>query len=553
MEHFKIENLSFAYPNMEQKVLSNINFTVNKGDYVLICGKSGSGKSTLLKHLKPPLTPFGKTTGIIHFNSKKIENLTLYEQSSQIGYVMQNPDNQIVTDKVWHELAFGLENLGVTQQVIRARVAEIASYFGIQDLFQKKVNELSGGQKQLLNLASIMAMQPSVLILDEPTSQLDPIAANDFLNTLKKINVELGTTIIISEHRLEDIFHVVDQVVVLEAGQTIVKGAPKEVAKHLCMTQNMMYHALPSPTQIAYEMGEQEELPLTVREGRNWLSVHCGTQELKYKKITIPIPEQSNKEYAIHIKEAWFRYEKNGKDILKGLSMHVEKEEFYAIVGGNGVGKSTLLQALCKINPIYRGKIMIDGRPLNKIKNQELFQSNISMLPQNPLSLFVKKTVREELIEVLVHHTDIHKVMQIATLCEIEDLFDKHPYDLSGGEAQRVGLAKVLLTNPKILLLDEPTKGIDNFFKIQLANILNKLKEKGVTIIMVSHDIEFCARYADRVSMFFDGDIISSGQTNQFFSSNSFYTSSANRMSRHIFENAVRNEDVITLCQENKI
>ncbi len=553
MEHFKIKDLSFTYPQCEKVVLNNINLSVNKGDYILICGKSGSGKTTLLKHLKTTLAPFGKKTGEVYFEGKILEEVDLYNQSSQIGYVMQNPDNQIVTDKVWHELAFGLENLGLEQSKIRARVAEIASYFGIQELFHRNIQELSGGQKQLLNLASIMAMQPSVLILDEPTSQLDPIAAVDFLNTIKKINLELGTTIIISEHRLEDIYHVSDMVVVLEGGAIIEHASPKEVAVNLCVKQNAMYYALPSPIQIAYAVGESKELPLTVREGRNWLSDKVQNNSLQFTKIEQNNSGSVNNTVVLQIKEAWFRYDKNAKDILKGLSMEVLEGELYAIVGGNGVGKSTLLQALCKINPIYRGSIKIQGKEIRKYKGNTLFQSNLAMLPQNPLSLFVKKTVKEELIEVIKNKNDLMQMQEIASLCEVDNLFNSHPYDLSGGEAQRVALAKVLLTNPKILLLDEPTKGIDSFFKIKFASILNKLKDQGVTIIMVTHDIEFCARHADRVSMFFDGDIITTARTNDFFASNSFYTSSANRMSRHVFENAIKNEEVIELCKRNQM
>ena len=232
MAHFEIKDLSFSYPVSKDKLaLDHINLNIEKGEYIAICGKSGSGKTTLLKHLKSTLAPHGNVSGEIFFEGKPLKDADLREQSSKIGYVMQNPDNQIVTDKVWHELAFGLESLGIDQKTIRLRVAEMASYFGIQRWFHKDVAELSGGQKQLLNLASIMAMQPTVLILDEPTSQLDPIAAADFLNTVRKINLELGTTVIITEHRLEDIFHAADRVVVMENGRIIGYGAHEELLK----------------------------------------------------------------------------------------------------------------------------------------------------------------------------------------------------------------------------------------------------------------------------------------------------------------------------------
>ena len=249
------------------------------------------------------------------------------------------------------------------------------------------------------------------------------------------------------------------------------------------------------------------------------------------------------------MKELWFRYEKDSPDVLRGVSAEVPVDSLYAIVGGNGAGKSTTLKAVCGICRPYRGKVKIFGKPVEKYKSSELFGGCLAMLPQDPKSLFVKKTVREDLAEMT---KDTAKIAQVAAICEIEALLDSHPYDLSGGEQQRSALAKVLLTEPKLLLLDEPTKGIDSFFKEKLADILCKLKEDGITIVMVSHDVEFCAKYADRVSMFFDGQILTTDIPRRFFGANSFYTTAANRMSRHVFRNAVTAEDVIALCRQNK-
>lgn len=590
MAQFEIKNLNFYYPGVkENPALSGISLDIAQGEYVTVCGKSGSGKTTLLKHLKSVLAPHGKLTGEILFEGRPLSEVGLREQSSRIGYVMQNPDNQIVTDKVWHELAFGLESLGTDQRTIRLRVAEMASYFGIQGWFHRNVNELSGGQKQLLNLASIMAMQPSVLILDEPTSQLDPIAASDFLNTVKKINRELRTTIIITEHRLEDIYYCSDRVVVLEEGRVIAADEPRRVGDYLQSGKNEMFAAMPTPVQIYYgvmggrktsgerqeeecglygeaqketmcgssgEVREPERCPLTVREGAEWLDHLFAGEKPAYTEVEAerePAPDPDNIENpAILVKEAWFRYEKDGPDILKGLTLQVPRGVLYAIVGGNGTGKSTTLKAVCNICRPYRGKILIEGKRVEKYRSAQLFQGLLAMLPQDPQSLFAKKTVREELEEMLPGKTEeqAREMQEMAKLCDITHLLEKHPYDLSGGEQQRAALAKVLLTHPKILLLDEPTKGIDSFFKQKFAEILARLKSRGVTVLMVSHDVEFCARYADLVSMFFDGGIVTTNTPNRFFSHNSFYTTAANRMSRHVFSNAITNEDVIGLCKK---
>ena len=549
MAHFEIKNLSFSYAAAKGKdSLHNVNLTIQKGEYVVLCGKSGSGKTTLLRHLKSVLTPHGKHSGEILFNGVPMEKVSQRDQSSKIGYVMQNPDDQIVTDKVWHELAFGLESLGCDQKTMRARVAEMACYFGIQDWFHRDVANLSGGQKQLLNLASIMAMQPEVLILDEPTSQLDPIAASDFLNTVRKINIELGTTVIITEHRMEDIFPYADRAIVMDGGSVIADDTPRNIGKLLYDQKNDMFAAMPTPVRVFYGSHGEGDCPLTVREGRNWLS-RSFVEEPKIKTVVVPKLDEEIEHPALSMKELWFRYERNTPDILRGVSAEVPKGSLYAIVGGNGAGKSTTLKAICGICRPYRGKVKVFGKPVEKYKSSELFGGTLAMLPQDPKSLFVKKCVREDLEEMT---KDKALIAQIASTCQIETLLESHPYDLSGGEQQRAALAKVLLTQPKLLLLDEPTKGIDSFFKETFAEILKELKARGITIVMVSHDVEFCAKYADLVSMFFDGQILTTDHPRRFFGNNSFYTTAANRMSRHVFSMAVTAEDVVSLYRQNK-
>lgn len=545
MAHFQIQNLTFSYPNRETPTLLDINLSIAQGEYVVLCGQSGSGKTSLLRHLKSVLTPHGQRSGHILFHGIPLEKVSLHEQALKIGYVMQNPQEQIVTDKVWHELSFGLESTGCDPVTMRSRVAEMACYFGIQDWFHKDVATLSGGQKQLLNLASIMAMRPEVLILDEPTSQLDPLAASDFLNTVRKINIELGTTVIITEHRLEDIFPAADRVIVMEKGRIAACGTPREIGQQLWQTQHPMFTALPTPMRVFYETNAQGSCPLTVREGRSWL-----TKVFPHAPAITALPDSpaTPRSAALTLKEVWFRYEKNSPDILQGLNAQIPEASIYAIVGGNGAGKSTALKAICGICRPYRGKIALFGKSIEHYKGK-LFQSCLAMLPQDPKSLFVKDTLREDLEEMC---TDAATIAEITNTCEITHLLSQHPYDLSGGEQQRAALAKVLLTKPKLLLLDEPTKGMDTFFKEKFASILCKLKNQGITILMVSHDVEFCAKHADLVSMFFDGQFLTTDTTRRFFSANSFYTTAANRMSRCVFQNAVTAEDTVQLYRQNE-
>lgn len=531
VEKIKIKNLIFSYPNSEKTALNDINLTINQGEFVTICGKSGCGKSTLLRHLKPILTPHGKTSGEIYFDGKSIYDLSDREQAENIGFVMQNPDNQIVTDKVWHELVFGLESLGINSAEIRSKAAEMASFFGIQNWFYENVANLSGGQKQILNLASVMTMNPTLLLLDEPSSQLDPIAAHDFFTMLERINTELGVTIILSEHNLSEVFPLSDKVVVMEDGKITAENTPYKIGEEL--KQNSMFAALPTPTKIYYSLGNNSgNCPITIRDGHKWLEKQQINEHFEFKAEKNRI----NTEPILELKDVWFRYEKNSDDILKGLSFKVHENEFYAIVGGNGVGKSTALSVISKINKPYRGKVFIND------------DTKVAVMPQNPQSLFLKKSVLEELYDAVF---DVEKekrkneIEYIIKLCELDNLLENHPYDLSGGEQQRVALAKMLLRKPDLLVLDEPTKGLDACFKRKLATILKSLQKNGMTVLMVTHDIEFCAEYADICAMFFDGKIVSEAPPRKFFAENNFYTTSAKRMADGIIENAVLDKDVI--------
>ncbi|MCI5603767.1 MAG: energy-coupling factor transporter ATPase [Clostridiales bacterium] len=530
MKIFSINQLEFEYPESERKSLNNINLNIEEGEFVTLCGASGCGKSTLLRHLKSVLEPAGQRNGEILFMEKALTECDERSQAENIGFVSQNPDNQIVTDKVWHELAFGLESLGYDNEVIRQRVAEMAAFFGIEDWFYRNVSELSGGQKQLLCLASIMTMLPKVIILDEPTSQLDPIAASEFINMLFKINHELGITIIITEHRLEEIIPQSDRVIVMDSGEIIIDDVPEVMCQKLRDMKHSMLLSMPVPIRV-YSSVLYGKCPLNVNQGRKWLEAY--SKENNIKKF-IEDKNYNFDEKVIELKGICFKYEKNGKDVLKDVSLNVHKGEIYSILGGNGTGKSTLLSVICGIRKPYRGRIKLND------------DKKIIMLPQNPQTLFVKKTIAENLSDI---SKDKEQINEVIKMCRLSDFTDRHPYDLSGGEQQRVALAMVLLTKPDILLLDEPTKGLDNEYKTEFAKIIHQLSDSGKTIIMVSHDVEFCAEFTHRCALFFDGNIVAENVPYRFFKGNSFYTTAANRMSRGIIEGAITASDIIDACK----
>ena len=574
MASIQIRNLTFEYPLADKPAIKNINLEVEPSEFIVVCGKSGCGKSTLLRQMKKNLIPYGEKEGEVLYQGVEISELPDRKSTTDIGFVQQNPDNQLVTDKVWHELAFGLESLGMDNQSIRRRVAEMASFFDMQTWFRKSVSELSGGQKQLLNLASVMVMQPKVLILDEPTSQLDPIAAEEFLKTVYKINRDLGTTIIISEHRLEDLIPMADRVVVMDTGEIISATTPWKTGEFLGgeskEERHPMFYGMPSVMKIfnacggskmekgLYRTGDGKRIaPLTIRDGRLWLEAVLDVpknedqfydrKEVAPEKIGNPI---------IEIKDLWYQYEKKAQPVLRGLNLKVKPGELFCLMGGNGAGKSTTLKAVAGILKPQRGSITVDGMTVCKENNDKIVGSILAMVPQNPQALFTEITVEEELAEALYYRKlsaeeKAKKVLDMMETMEIAHLRKSHPYDLSGGEQQRLALGKILLLEPKIVLLDEPTKGLDPFFKITLAGIFEKLKAQGVTLFMVSHDVEFCAEYGDRCAMFFDGDVVSCGEAKPFFAGNNFYTTTANRIVRQWNSDLVTWEEVATWVEQN--
>lgn len=549
MEILSIKDLTFSYPNKENFALQNVNLSINSGDFVVVCGQSGSGKTTLLRMLKKEIAPYGEKQGTVFYKGEDVEKLDDKISAQKIGFVFQKPDQQIVTDKVWHELAFGLESLGYDSDYIRLRVGEMANYFGITSLFRKKTTELSGGQKQLMNLASVMAMSPDVIILDEPTSQLDPITANDFITTLKKINDELGLTVIIIEHRLQEVFPIADKVAVMEDGKVICYDTPRNVCEKL--SSHPMSQGFPSAVRIWQKSGSKGECPLTVKEGRNFINLNFSERKLPLRN-TIP-----NTEDIITLKDVFFRYEKGGNDILSGTNLSIKKGEHFCILGGNGSGKTTTLKILAGLLKPYRGKVIIDNNKMTKKTTADFNRLGVAMLPQNPESVFLKSRVIDDYTELckikrIEKSAYEDKINSVAEKLGIKDLLENHPYDLSGGEIQKCALGKVLISEPKILLLDEPTKGVDAYSKIALSKILQEIKSGGVTIITVTHDVEFASIVADRCGLFFDGEVLSSLVPQEFFSKNNFYTTASSRISRDKFANAVTVDDVVSLIKEEQ-
>lgn len=514
-------------------------FTLQKGDFVLVVGKSGSGKTALLLQMEEQLKALGQTT----------------------GFVFQNFDSQIVTDKVWHELSFALENTGVGRELMERRVGEMAAYFGISSWLGCKTENLSGGQKQLLNLAGTMALNPQFLLLDEPVSQLDPIAASNFLNTVKKLNRELGLTVVICEHRLEDIFSDADRVIFLDKMKILFDGEPGGFCRTVMASKSQNLSGfLPAAARIFARLGSfckeggTADIPVSVAEGRRWLFEK--KDELKERFLTIKrSPKAKNPPFSesvqgkncgkqgerespcVKIQKLSFRYEKNSPWILQELNFNLNRSKIYAVVGANGSGKTTLLKILCSLLKPSHGTVKFQ-----KKSALDSEKPKVCMLSQNVRNLFVKHTVLEEL-EDSGWKNDQNLVFDGSGRTLTEDILQKlilslrgcflrHPYDLSGGEMQKLALAKILLQKPDILLLDEPTKALDCTVKKDLSQLIKKLAEKGMTVVLVCHDLEFCACTADFTAMLFEGRLAGMDRTEAFFEKNLFYTTAAGRIFR---------------------
>jgi len=560
MALYQIQNLSFAYAQRQENVLQEICLQIDEGDFLLVCGPTGSGKTTLLRLLKPEVQPAGEQSGSLLYDGNLLKDLEGRKGAEEIAMVFQSPDDQIVMDTVWQELAFAMENLGYSPQTIQRRMGEVVNYFGIESYLHKPVFQLSGGQKQLLNLASVMMLRPKVLLLDEPTAQLDPVAAREFLQTVHRVNQELSTTVIISEHRLEEVFPLVNGVLMLSHGKTAYQGPPRKVIRQVWSRQkDCFWHYLPAVSRLCLSLNgndvNEESLPLTVRETRVW----AEEKKLK-KKVSTPVGEWEQKKELVSGKtgsspdllacrDLYFQYGKDQPLVLKKLSLRLKKGDFFAVLGGNGSGKTTLLKAITGLLKPQRGSVLWQGQ---KLKNPDLSEisSRMGYLAQNPTLYFSCDTVEGQLAkraEELSLEVKGERMEQAIDLFGIREILSKHPYDISGGQQQKVALALVLLSDPELLLLDEPTKGLDPLWKLQLAEMLSKLLEQGSTILMVSHDLEFTARYAGKCALLFDGQIVAADYPRNFFCDNYFYTTVIQRALGDRLPGVIGLEDV-NLC-----
>ena len=553
MEAVTLRNVSFSYPNTEKKALRDISLSVPAGAFVALCGPSGSGKSTLLRLMKPELAPHGTSEGEIRLFGQAPEEISLRCSAQNIGFLLQDVEYQTVTHTVRSELAFGPENLGLDDRVIRLRIAELAAYFSLESILDKKVADLSGGQKQLVCLASVCAMHPGLLLLDEPTSQLDPAASVTLLEAVNRLCKENGMTVILSEHRLEQVVPMADRLLVLENGKILHDCPPKSLPAAAVKENEFLRRAMPVSMRVFADLGQPGPLPVTVAEGKQKL-------EALFENIPqtpggpAPAPARvKTKDPAVEFRHVSFSYD-GEQFVLRDCSLQVPRGSFFALMGANAAGKSTALALMCGVLPCRGGKISLLGKNIRQYDPRTLSGGVAALLPQKTQALFGGNTIYEDLYYSLssaaLSKEEKHKkITDAAAFMDVAHLLGTHPYDVSGGELQRAALAMILMKNPQILLLDEPTKGMDNAYKHRLAQRLRSLCDSGVTVVAVTHDTEFAAQYCDEAALLFDGATALQADVTAFFTENYFYTTAANKMARSVLPTAITGAQVTAACR----
>ncbi len=540
MQNIKIKNLNYTYPEKETPALRNINIEIKQGEFVLLVGGSGSGKSTLLRSIAGLVPSFygGTYSGEIYIGEQEIRQIDRQDLVQKVGMVFQDPESQLVMTNVEEEIVFGLENLGLENKVMKRRVMEVTNALSLTQYINRFIPELSGGQKQKTILASILAMQPEIILLDEPTSQLDPIAGEEILTMLRRLNEENGITIVLIEQRLERCFHLADRVIVMENGEIKIAHNSVEAIAKWAVKNNKPF--IPPLAKI-FSLANYDDIPVTVKQGREILM--SDKNKLSCTNQLTDQPPQENeitqKDEIIKLEKLWFTYP-NGTEVLKDINIALQPGQINIIMGANGSGKTTLLKQINGLLKPSRGKVIIDGQNI-KNKTIEELASTIGYLSQNPNDYLFLPSVEEEIAFTMknLNIKEEKKLEEILEKLNIQELRKKNPRDLSTGERQRIAIATILVSNLKILMLDEPTRGLDYELKESLGTLLTKIKQEGTTILIVTHDVEFAAENADNIILLDKGTIIGHGNKYEMLTNSTFYSPQVSKLFHNISENIV--------------
>ncbi|MEE8824278.1 putative HMP/thiamine import ATP-binding protein YkoD [Lentilactobacillus sunkii] len=545
-ELIKVDHLTFTYPDQKTPVIDDVNLVINRGQFVVIAGATGSGKTTLINHFKKELVPNGDRQGQVLINQKPISKLSKLESAKTVGYVAQDPTIQPIMSTVIDELAFALENVGEPSDEIERRIAELANYLGLDQLLHQSIESLSGGQLQLVNLASVLILRPEVILLDEPAAQLDPLSTQHFFEVLNRVHEELGITIVMTEHHLGSVLAFADRLILLQGRHVSFDGLPRVGIAKMAADSQLRYF-VPQVSHLFLDTNKKlTKLPISVAEGQKRIS----DEKIKFVSAIKPTIPAVSEDHMLTAKNLTFSFDKQ-RNVIDRLDLTISSGDWLSIVGKNGSGKSTLLNILAGLRIPQHGKAKVANQVVWKIPTASRIQT-ISFLSQTPSLQFGEETVEKELMkqahELRLDFPDKQAKMMIDRL-HLSAVADQSPFDISGGQQQVLGVALALLAKPKLLILDEPTKGLDPYTKHFLGQILQEVNTSGMTILMASHDMEFSAAYSKHCAFMFDGHLNTVLPTREFFANNFFFTTSINRLLRVQVPMAIMPEDVNSVSE----
>lgn len=517
-----INNFSFTYPEQSRPAVKDISLTIEKGAFALLVGESGAGKSTILRCLNGLVPHFsgGEMSGELTVNGIDPVKATPKVMSQHVGFVFQDPETQFIVDRVEDEIAFTLENLGMEPEKMRSRVEFVLELLELKPNRLRRIDSLSGGEQQRVAIATALALQPRILVLDEPTSQLDPESARQVLEAVTRLNKQHGLTIIISEHRIERIIHFVDTLIFLQPNTPgVIIGRPQEVLSKTDL--------LPPSARLG-KFFNISPLPLTAEDGKSLFHDH---EIQKTERTVKKLSEKDPKPPFIEVED--LVVDLGSKTIINHVGLTLHKTEILVLMGPNGSGKTTLLRAIIGLLKIKSGEIKIHGESTNGLSVAQICRQ-AAYLPQNPNSLLFSESVADELmVSINNRHPSMDEqallsaqshVQQTLVRTGLEGYSEMYPRDLSVGQRQRVAIGAVTITSPRILLMDEPTRGLDNTAKQSLANLLVEWRDAGMGILLVTHDVELAASIADRVALLENGVISACGDPSQVLRSSPVFT-----------------------------
>ena len=530
----KIRDLTFYYGDASRPALQDVNLDIEDGEFVLVTGPSGCGKTSLCRCLNGLIPHFygGEIAGGLEVQGLDVMRHTTRELATRVGMVFQDPENQLVSMDVQREVAFGLENLAFPRDVMAKRVEEALDTLGISGLRHRQVHELSGGEKQKVVISSVLALHPDVLVLDEPTSELDPKGAEDVLSIVRRLNDELGITVILVEHRLDRVVHLVDRMIVMDEGKIIADGNPRAVLSNGDITS--IGAGVPPIVRIVQRLRDNgvnvDNIPLTVKEGRAMLKdIFMGA-----RGSTLSQAESAdNGRPVIEIDKLWHAYPE-GITALKNVNLRICEGEFVAVMGRNASGKTTLVKHINGLLQPTKGKVIVSGIDTRRATIAQLSQK-VGFIFQNPNDHIFADTVEEEIAFILKNlgfdsGEIAARIDEMLEMFALKEFRRQYPRSLSGGERQRVAMASVLVARPRVLILDEPTRGMDYRLKSELMRFLNGYREKGNTVVLVTHDVETVAEHADRVVLLSEGGVVVDGNKRDVLSRALFFSPQINRL-----------------------